>query len=71
MVSTITRKLEGYTYREFAATTESREGLTMMGNPPPMDYINMVCYGILRNCPVTPDDTKNAESIFGPDVSSL
>ena len=43
----------------------------MMGNPSPMDYINMVCYGMLCNCPVTLDAVNNANCIFGADVPSL
>ena len=71
MVSTITGNREGYTDREFAAEIEAWEGLAVMGNPSPMYYINMVCSGMLRNCPVTPKAVKNANSIFGTDVSSL
>ena len=41
------------------------------GQPLPMDYINMVCSGMLRNCPVTPEAVKNTNSIFGADISSL
>ena len=49
VVFTITGNQKGYTAREFVASTEAREGLAMMGNPSPMDYIIMVCSGILHN----------------------
>ena len=49
MVSSITGNPEGYTAQEIAAATEAWEGLAMMGNPSPMDYINMVRSGMLRN----------------------
>ena len=54
MGGTTTGNHKGYTDREFAAITESQEGLDMAGNPSPMDYINMVCSGMIRNFPVTP-----------------
>ena len=71
MVSTITGNREGYTDREFASETEAREGLDMMGNPPHIDYINMVCSGMLHNCPITPDLMNNANYIFGANFPSL
>ena len=43
----------------------------MVGNPPPRDYINMVRSGIICNCPVTPEEVNNANTMFGPDIASL
>ena len=53
------------------ADIESREGLAMVVKPSPGDYINMVNYGIISNCSVTPEAVNNANTIFGPDVASL
>ena len=49
IVVTTTGSREGYTNHEFTAPTKAREGLAMMGNPSPMDYINMVCSGMPHN----------------------
>ena len=71
MVATTTGNREGYTNRYFLVATESQEVLVMMGNISPMDYINMVCSSMLHNCPVTPEDLNNANSIFVMEISSL
>ena len=71
MLDTTTGNCEGYTDHDFAEATKAREGLAMMGNPSPMDYINIVYSGMLRNFPVTPEAFNNANTVFVPDVASL
>ena len=43
----------------------------MVGYHSDKDFKNMVCVGMIPNCPVNLDDIKNANTIFGSDVPSL
>ena len=70
MVATATGNRKGYTNREFAAVTESQEGMAMVGNTLDSYYMNMVCSGFIRNCPVTHEYFTIAKTNFGPDVLS-
>ena len=35
------------------------------------DYINMVHYGLICNCPITPQEVTTANTIFGPNIAAL
>ena len=71
MVATTTGNRKGYTDRDFAAATEAPEGMATMGKPLPVEYINMVHSGMLRNFPVTTEVVRNANKGFGLDVAPL
>ena len=43
----------------------------MDGYPTMKDFIAMIKNNMLMNCPVTVEDIKNAENIFGPDIHVL
>ena len=45
--------------------------MAMIVNPSPMNYINMICSGMLLNLPVTPKAVNDTNTIFGPDVAYL
>ena len=42
-----------------------------MGYPPEWNFNNMESSNTIVNFPVTPQDIKNADKIFGPDVPSM
>ena len=71
MVVTITVNREVYFNCEFSSATEAREGLSVVGNPSFSYYVNMVCYGLIRNFPVTPEAVTIANTFFGTDDAYL
>ena len=40
----------------------------MWGYPSEWNFTNIVNYNMIVHCPATPQDIKNADNIFGPDV---
>ena len=42
-----------------------------IGRPSTQDFIRYVNNKIIANCPISPQDIKNAEFIWGPDLGSL
>ena len=71
MVRTTKVNFEGYTSREITKANKARAGLAMVVNASTGDYINMVHSGLIRNCPITPQEVTTANTIFGPDIAAL
>eukprot|EP00957_Ditylum_brightwellii_P173033 13173579-Ditylum_brightwellii.AAC.1 len=43
----------------------------MVGRPSEADFHNMINLNLMPNCPITTQDIKNANAIFGKDVGTL
>jgi hypothetical protein len=47
-----------------------RQLMGMVATLPARDFQGLVCLNLLKDCPVTNDDIKNAHAIFGPALAS-
>ena len=43
----------------------------MVVTPSPHNFEGMVCLNMLKDCPITNDDIKNANTIFGTDLTTI
>mmetsp|Transcript_39478 Transcript_39478/g.118507 ORF Transcript_39478/g.118507 Transcript_39478/m.118507 type:complete len:140 (-) Transcript_39478:186-605(-) len=66
LVSTVAGNRKDYTNQDYAASKKTRGSLALVGNPRPADYMNMVCSGLVRNFPVTPDAVTAAIKVLVP-----
>jgi hypothetical protein len=60
-----------YTNRQFERAKQARNIYHALGTPSLNDFKAIITFNQIRNMPVTLDDIKIAEKIFGPDVGSL
>lgn len=58
--------MEGFAKRQIENAKLARRIYPMVGRPSPQDFKLMTTEGTLRNAPVTGDDIKNANHVFGP-----
>ena len=58
----VQENMEGFTCREIGGTKEAISGLTKVGYPSEVDYINMIRSNMIRNCPITPTDINTAKN---------
>ena len=70
-VQTLQENKEAFTKREIKDAEKERSAYNMVGRPSAADFEQMVRGNMLKNCPVSVTDIKNAHTIFGPDVGSL
>jgi hypothetical protein len=70
-VNTVADNRSRYSSREYARAATARRLQQTMGCPSTRDFVDMVSRNLLPNCPVTVQDIKTAEDIFGPDLGSL
>ncbi len=61
-------KLSAYDYNQ---AEKARALQRRIGRPSTRDFIRYVATNLIPNCPVTIQDIKNAEFIWGPDIGSL
>ena len=71
MVGMTKENCKGYTRREILEATEYHAGLSVVDNPSTGDCIHMVCYGLIRNCPINPQKVTIANTTFGLDIATL
>ena len=71
LLNTVSDNSEGFTRREYKEAQEARRAMQLLGLPSERDFENMVRSNVIVNCPVTFSDVKNANLIFGPDITSL
>ena len=70
-VTTVAKKAEEYTAREVQQATLARKIHDIIGRPSRADYIKIVDGNLIPNCPITSQDIRAAEDIFGPNLGSL
>jgi len=65
-VNTIRQNFEGFTKHQIKAADRARRLMCMVATPSPRDFQAMVRHNFLKDCPVTNDDIKIADAIYGP-----
>ena len=71
MVHTVEENKQRFSERQFQRAKLAREVYHMVGAPSIKDYMNMVRFNLLKNCPVTLEDIRLSQKIFGKDVATL
>ena len=71
LVDTVTEKRQKYSERQFQRAEKPRDLYTKIGCPSIKDYKMMIRNNYIHNCPVTEEDVKIAEDIFGPSIYGL
>ena len=71
LVTTLSENREGYTDRQFDRAKTARKLYHIVGTPTVENFKALLRMNTIHNCPVTVEDVKIAERIFGPDMSSL
>ncbi len=61
----------GYTKRELERAQLARKMYRMIGYPLINDFKIAIKNNLINNCPVTAEDVKNAEKIYGPSIAAL
>ena len=70
-VNTVRENYEGFTKHQVKNAARARRLMSMVGTPSPRDFQGMVRHNLLKDCPVTPEDVENANTIFGPDLATI
>ena len=60
-----------YSDRQYRRAVRATEVYAKVGCPSINDYKSLIKNGLINNCPVTLEDIKIAEDIFGKDISAL
>jgi hypothetical protein len=71
LVNTVRDNVEGHTKRNITKAKEAQRLQGMVGNPTDKEFKGMVSERLITNCPVTVQDIKNSNRIFGPDLANL
>eukprot|EP00957_Ditylum_brightwellii_P057647 4371044-Ditylum_brightwellii.AAC.1 len=59
------------TRKEFENVVKARKLYAMVERPSNANFVNMVKLNLLPDSPISLQDVKNAEFLFGPDLGSL
>ena len=70
-VTTLEENKKFYTKRQFARAKASRDFYHCMGTPSIPDLLAALWMNLVKNNPITLQDVKLAENIFGPDVGTI
>ena len=68
LVSTVAENCKGFTRREYEDSKAGLWALGLVGYLSERYFTSMVSYNMILNFPVTPQDIKSNDKIFGPDV---
>ena len=71
LISTVDENKSKLSAYDFNKAKLARSIQQRIGRPNTQDFIRYVTSNQLPNCPVTVQDIKNAEFIWGPDLGSL
>ena len=71
MLNTIDDNKKKYSNRQYSRALVARELYTKIGCPSINDFKQLVKNCLINNCPVTIEDIKICEDIFGPNVYNL
>ena len=71
LINTIAENLEGFLKCQIEQARWARKLYMTMGLPSMHDFKELIRNNMLLNCPVTIEDVKNCEQIFGAPVASL
>ena len=68
LVNAVAENREGFTRPEYEGAKAARRALGLVGYLLERYFTSMVSYNMILNFPFTPQDIKNNDKIFGPDV---
>ena len=71
MLNTLEENKTFYTERQFQRAKRARDLFHALGTPSINDFKAIIRMNTINNNPVTTDDIKIAEKIFGPDIGTL
>ena len=71
LVETVIDRESTYSKRQTQDSKAARVLQMTIGFPTDPDFKTMVTTGLLKNCPITPDDIEVANQIYGPSVAGL
>ena len=71
LVETVEGNKQGFSARQIERADIAKRLYEMIGFPSMNDYKKIVQMNGIRNCPITIDDIKNCEKIYGTNVSTL
>jgi hypothetical protein len=71
MLSTVATQKRMFSKREIQAADAARELYRKIGRPDEATYQTILRRGQILNCPITPDDARQALVIYGQDVAAL
>ncbi len=70
-VNTVRANFDGFSRKQVEGATTARCLMGMVATPSPCNFEGMVRLNMLKDCPVTNDDIKNANKIFGTDLATI
>ena len=71
LVTTVENKQNKFSAYDFSRAKLARSIQKHIERPKTQDYLQYVKNNLIPNCPITAQDIKNAEYIWGPDLGSL
>lgn len=70
-LETVNENKSNYTREMIARADAAKQLYGIVQHPSIPDYKNMICFGMIKNCPITVEDVETMVSIYGPDVAVL
>jgi hypothetical protein len=70
-VTTVAGNKKRFHRREIEGADRARELYGKIGRPSYQHFEHILKHNLIRNCPVTVDDAKRAQIIYGPDIAAL
>ena len=71
LITTVDNNKSKLSALDFSQAKRARALQRRIGRPMTRDYIRYVAMNMIPNCPVTIQDTKNAEFVWGPDLGCV
>ena len=60
-----------FTHKQLKAADAARELSRKLGRPSKKNFECIIATNLINNCPITLDDVRRAELIYGPDIATL
>ena len=70
-VITVRENFNGFSRKQVEGATSAHHLMGMVATSSPHDFQGMVCLNMLKDCPITNDDIKNANTIFGTNLTTI
>ncbi len=70
-INTVQKNMEGFTKREVDEAKAARKAQGMLGHPTDRKFLGMVRSNMIANCDITKNAVKNANLIFGPNLTGV
>jgi hypothetical protein len=71
LISTVMDNAEVFSKKEIERAKLARKLQGTLGHPSTLEFIKLVEKGLLGNCPIEPQDIRNADIVFGPSLFAL